>query len=256
MFDICFLAVRFIYTRYILWHYAGYLSGLGSTASPTTFPTGIYMSSRDLYKGRLYYYKTLLLNTFFVRPISIFLNVRDLCAWWIILNIKPCKFLFPNHIGVYPMKNDRKTRKNLRKVICNSWVMDGFRRVFDHLFPFYECSTFPDNRYSKDISITNKHVCVWFSVFQKRILEANFPLCACVQNSPASDNIQCGTVVTRSIFSQILTRDTHCSPVRTRYGVSFVDPISDWYSTTVPVIIYIISYKFGSRYIGNQLYFP
>ena len=34
------------------------------------------------------------------------------------------------------------------------------------------------------------------------------------------------------------------SPVRARYGVSSVDPASNWYSASVPVIIYVISYGF------------
>ena len=46
----------------------------------------------------------------------------------------------------------------------------------------------------------------------------------------------------------------HSSPVRVRYGVSFVDPGSDWYSASVPVIIYVISYNIGPRYNGTRLY--
>ena len=38
----------------------------------------------------------------------------------------------------------------------------------------------------------------------------------------------------------------HSSPVRARYGVSFVDPASDWYSASVWIIIYEISYNSGS----------
>ena len=38
-----------------------------------------------------------------------------------------------------------------------------------------------------------------------------------------------------------------------RYGVSFVGPASDWYSASVPVIIYAISYNIGP-YHNTQLY--
>ena len=42
------------------------------------------------------------------------------------------------------------------------------------------------------------------------------------------------------------------------YEVSFVDPASDWYSATIPVIIYVISYvisyNIGSRKNGTGLY--
>ena len=35
---------------------------------------------------------------------------------------------------------------------------------------------------------------------------------------------------------------------------SFVDPASDWYSASVPVIIHVISYNIGPRYNGTWLY--
>ena len=38
------------------------------------------------------------------------------------------------------------------------------------------------------------------------------------------------------------------------YGVSFVDPAPDWYSASVPVIIYVISYNIGLRYNDNRLF--
>ena len=34
----------------------------------------------------------------------------------------------------------------------------------------------------------------------------------------------------------------------------FCDPASDWYSASVPVIFYVISYNVGPRYNGTQLY--
>ena len=69
----------------------------------------------------------------------------------------------------------------------------------------------------------------------------------------ASD-IHCSAVKTQSIFSQNIHKTPHSSPVRARYGVPYVDPASDWYSVTVPVIIYEISYNIGPRYNGTWLY--
>ena len=48
--------------------------------------------------------------------------------------------------------------------------------------------------------------------------------------------LQCGAVITRSIFSNIVTKD-----VRARYGASFRDPASDAYSARVPAIIHALS---------------
>ena len=45
-------------------------------------------------------------------------------------------------------------------------------------------------------------------------------------------------IVLTNIYKNIL-------PVRATYGVSFVDPVSDWYSVSVLVIIYVISYNIG-----------
>ena len=38
------------------------------------------------------------------------------------------------------------------------------------------------------------------------------------------------------------------------YGLSSVDPASDWYSASVPAIIYAISYNIEPRYDGTRLY--
>ena len=59
--------------------------------------------------------------------------------------------------------------------------------------------------------------------------------------------LQCGAVKTRSIFPQLSTQ-------RASYGVSFVDPASDWYSASVPVTIYAVSYYIGPRNNGPLLY--
>ena len=40
---------------------------------------------------------------------------------------------------------------------------------------------------------------------------------------------------------------------RASYGVSFVDPASDWYSASVPVIINVTSYNIGPHYNGTRL---
>ena len=62
-------------------------------------------------------------------------------------------------------------------------------------------------------------------------------------------HIQCGAFITRSNFSQILTKDAHSSPV-----ISFVDTAFDWYSASVPVNIYVISYSIGPRYNSTRLH--
>ena len=43
-------------------------------------------------------------------------------------------------------------------------------------------------------------------------------------------------------------------PVRSRYGVSFVDSISHWCSTSVPAIVHAIPYYIRPRYNGTRLY--
>ena len=47
----------------------------------------------------------------------------------------------------------------------------------------------------------------------------------------------------------------HSSSIRVSYGVSFVDPASDWYSVSVPVIIYVVFYNIGPNYNDTWLYF-
>ena len=65
--------------------------------------------------------------------------------------------------------------------------------------------------------------------------------------------IQCDAVITRSIlkYSQ---KTPHSSPVRARYGASFVDSVSDWYSASVPAIMYAICCYIWPRYNGTRLY--
>ena len=58
-----------------------------------------------------------------------------------------------------------------------------------------------------------------------------------------------------SQFSRKYSQKTpHSSPVRVRYGVPFVNPVSDWYSASVSVIIYVISFNIGPCYNGTWLY--
>ena len=53
------------------------------------------------------------------------------------------------------------------------------------------------------------------------------------------------------LYSQ---KTSYSSPVKARYGVSFVDPASDSYSISVPVIIYVVSYNIGPCYNDAVLY--
>ena len=60
---------------------------------------------------------------------------------------------------------------------------------------------------------------------------------------------------TVTFFHKYPQRTLHSSPGRARYGVSFVDSASVWYSTSVPAVIYAMSCYIGSRYNGTWLYF-
>ena len=57
-------------------------------------------------------------------------------------------------------------------------------------------------------------------------------LWACIFCSTFCTHIQCGTDV-MSIFSKLLTKTPHSSPVRARYGVSFVGSNSDLFSVLI-----------------------
>ena len=72
---------------------------------------------------------------------------------------------------------------------------------------------------------------------------------------PGVTYIQCGTVITRSFFFQKYSRKApHSSPVGARYGVSFVGSAPEWYSASVPAMIYAICWYIGPRYNGTRLY--
>ena len=51
-----------------------------------------------------------------------------------------------------------------------------------------------------------------------------------------------------------LQKTPHSSPVRAMFGVPFVDPASDFYSASVLVIVYVISYNIGPCYNSTHLH--
>ena len=57
-----------------------------------------------------------------------------------------------------------------------------------------------------------------------------------------------------NFITYIHKKTPHGSPVRARYGVSFVDSASDWYYVSVPAIINAKSYHIGPRHNGTRLY--
>ena len=67
--------------------------------------------------------------------------------------------------------------------------------------------------------------------------------------------LQCGAVITRYIFSKILTKTPHTSPVRSRCGVSFVSLKSDLYSALIDAVVWEMSCYIGSRYNGTWMYY-
>ena len=59
----------------------------------------------------------------------------------------------------------------------------------------------------------------------------------------------------RGQFYQKYSQKTpHGSPVKARYGVSFVDSASDWYHVSVPAIFNAKSFYIGPRFNGTRLY--
>ena len=59
----------------------------------------------------------------------------------------------------------------------------------------------------------------------------------------------------RGHFSQNPHKTLYISPVRMRYGVSFVNLKSDWYATFVNAVVCEISWYIGPRHNGTWLYF-
>ena len=64
-----------------------------------------------------------------------------------------------------------------------------------------------------------------------------------------------GAAIKWSNFSQNIHKTPHSSPVRARYGVSFVGSDSNWYPSSVHAVMCAISYYTGPRYIGTRLYY-
>ena len=73
----------------------------------------------------------------------------------------------------------------------------------------------------------------------------------------STSNMQCielNKSIKYSQFSHKYSQNTpHNSPIRSRYGVSFVGPASYRCSVSVSVIIYVISYNNGPRYNSTRL---
>ena len=55
--------------------------------------------------------------------------------------------------------------------------------------------------------------------------------------------------------SQNIHKAPHSSPVRARYGVSFVGSDSNWYPASVPAVVCETSCYIGPRYNGTRLYY-
>ena len=64
-------------------------------------------------------------------------------------------------------------------------------------------------------------------------------------NITVSLHIQCEAVVKWSIFLTHIRKGHPQLAFRVRYGICVVDQASDWYTASVAVIIYIISYNIG-----------
>ena len=90
---------------------------------------------------------------------------------------------------------------------------------------------------------------IWSVTCYTKILHSKIllsALCLCVWNLHVSQHMQvwyilCGAFMIWSIFSQILTKDTHSSPVRTRYRYLF--------GSSLCLIFYLSSYN----YLCNML---
>ena len=94
-----------------------------------------------------------------------------------------------------------------------------------------------------------KYWMVWLISSQKDRANAQSTL-----QELCSQLVQCGAVITRSIFSNIVTKDTP-SLARYGYGVSFVDTISDLYSAPFDAVMYAIFCYIVLCYNGIQQYF-
>ena len=85
------------------------------------------------------------------------------------------------------------------------------------------------------------------SVHHKYIPHSNAIMDTWLDIQQHTIHIQCSAVITRS-------HNIHkIHSIACPWG-SFVDQVSDWYSASVPVIIYVISHNIGQRYNGTRLY--
>ena len=68
------------------------------------------------------------------------------------------------------------------------------------------------------------------------------------------NTVQCSAVIMWLFKKKYQQKTHHSSPVRAKYGVSFVDPATDWYSALISATINAISYYIGPRYNSTWLY--
>ena len=67
--------------------------------------------------------------------------------------------------------------------------------------------------------------------------------------------VKYSTIIMQSIFSKIITKKTPCSsPLRAKYGMSFVRSLFDICSAAVIAVLYVILWYIRSRYKGTWLY--
>ena len=67
----------------------------------------------------------------------------------------------------------------------------------------------------------------------------------------ASCTLQYSAIITHQFSHKYSQPTPHSSPIRVSYGMSLVDSASDWYSASVPAIIYAKSYCIGLYYNGT-----
>ena len=65
-------------------------------------------------------------------------------------------------------------------------------------------------------------------------------------------NIRCDSGIRRPILTKYLQKTPHGSPSRTSYGVYFVDSASDWYSASIPAMMYALPCYIGPCYNGSR----
>ena len=140
------------------------------------------------------------------------------------------------------------THKQKQSIIQANALWQFKTLISSQICPYIMNKIFMDQHHPRPNNIMVE--CIWaHCVSSERAWLLNWDLSG---HALLNCHIQCSVVITRPIhkYSQ---NTPHSSPVRTRYGVYFVNPASDWYSASVLVIIYVISYNIGSRYNGTRL---